>query len=135
MNNGLNTITYLINQLVDVRVACQFWIDKDEETQDHIKKLEAKLKTSETESLQKDALIYDYRKHTKDLEEQLGHSYDSGLEAVEPYLPDENVDEISKEIQSDLAQEFDYMSSMSDFSADDPEYFDDPRDYPEEQSE
>tara|TARA_B100000768_G_scaffold119602_1_gene110656 strand:- start:8115 stop:8411 length:297 start_codon:yes stop_codon:yes gene_type:complete len=62
MNNGLNTITYLINQLVDVRVACQFWIDKDEKTQDHINELEAKLKTSETESLQKDALIYDLQK-------------------------------------------------------------------------
>tara|TARA_R110001592_G_scaffold344068_1_gene635043 strand:- start:506 stop:778 length:273 start_codon:yes stop_codon:yes gene_type:complete len=43
------TVKYLVDQLVDVRVACQFWIDKDEKTQDHIKELEAKLKTSETE--------------------------------------------------------------------------------------
>ena len=48
MNNGLNTITYLINQLVDVRVACQFWIDKDEKTQDHIN--ENQTNTKDTKS-------------------------------------------------------------------------------------
>jgi len=40
MSEEITTVKYLINQLVDVRVACQFWIDKDHESQERINKLE-----------------------------------------------------------------------------------------------
>ena len=45
MTEEITTVKYLIDQLVDVRVACQFWIDKDEKTQDHIKELEEERET------------------------------------------------------------------------------------------
>ena len=39
MTEEITTVKYLIDQLVDVRVACQFWIDKDYESQARIKEL------------------------------------------------------------------------------------------------
>lgn len=43
----ITTVKYLINQLVDVRVACQFWINKDHESQERIKELEEQVQTDE----------------------------------------------------------------------------------------
>jgi hypothetical protein len=40
MTEEITTVKYLIDELVDVRVACQFWIDKDHDTQARIKELE-----------------------------------------------------------------------------------------------
>jgi len=40
MTEEITTVKYLIDQLVDTRVACQFWIDKDHDTQDRINELE-----------------------------------------------------------------------------------------------
>ena len=40
MTEEITTVKYLIDQLVDVKVACQFWIDKDHESQERIDKLE-----------------------------------------------------------------------------------------------
>mgnify|MGYP006165538203 CR=1 FL=1 len=59
---------------------------------------------------------------TQDLEDQIAHLQARISEA-----------EIEKEIQDDLAQEFMYGHPYS--NTDDPEYPDDPRDYPEEQYE
>ena len=101
MSDEITTVKYLINQLVDVRVACQFWIDKDHKSQERI----------------------------KELEEQLAHSYDSGLEAVHPedtsehYLPEPTPEE-RKAYNKDRIQEFIKEHLQED-----------PRDYPEEQYE
>jgi hypothetical protein len=40
MTEEITTVKYLIDQLVDVKVACQFWIDKDHESQERINQLE-----------------------------------------------------------------------------------------------
>tara|TARA_R110000824_G_scaffold361127_3_gene548899 strand:+ start:3574 stop:3801 length:228 start_codon:yes stop_codon:yes gene_type:complete len=45
MTEEITTVKYLIDQLVDVRVACQFWIDKDYESQARIKELEEERET------------------------------------------------------------------------------------------
>jgi len=63
------TVKYLVDQLVDVRVACQFWINKDQESQERIKELESTNHFDAAELYQKE--LVKAEKRVKELERNI----------------------------------------------------------------
>jgi len=131
-----SNLVFFIEQIVDLSIANTSLCDERRKNETRIKELEAKLLTSETESLQKDALIYDLQKtdgnetaklyqkelvkaekRVKELEDVHTRSSSSKLSMVE---------EIKREQQEQIfreeADELEQMHNMDD-------------EYPPEQSE
>jgi hypothetical protein len=75
-----SNLVFFIEQIVDLSIANQSLCDERKENETRIKKLEAKLKANETESMQKDMLIYELQS-TDGLE--AAHTYQKELVKAE----------------------------------------------------